>query len=365
MAGEVLKKRRLVNPARRRRNMTAKQIKFFGTRRQKAALKNRRRHNAGKFSIRKSKKALKSDFGYKFASPFGRESGYRKRTKKRNQGLISETEHAAAHAIRSVERAAEDAIESLTGAGAMNPGRRRNVGEILTVIPANPGRKRRSMAARAHNRRRVHNRRRNRARHHNRARRRHNRRSTMNPKVVVRYRNRRHNRHHSRARRRNQGFLTGDVGAVVGVLGGAAVTKIIAGFVPANLTAGNPLMSTVATAVVAVVQGQVVGKVMKNPRLGNWMTIGGLVMAALELAAQYFPTLALPLSVTGGTSGMGLLTSSNFFVPQVNVPGSMATFVAPAAIPAPVVVPAGGKMSGLGYSAYPGLRTVRRTGRLR
>lgn len=89
-------------------------------------------------------------------------------------------------------------------------------------------------------------------------------------------------------------------------------------------------------------------------------------MAAIELSAQFFPALALPLSVTGGTSGsgMGLLTSSNFYVPQVNIPGSMATFVAPAAIPAPVVVPAGGKMSGLGYG-YPGLRTVRRTGRLR
>ena len=163
-------------------------------------------------------------------------------------------------------------------------------------------------------------------------------------------------------------MLQGNLGAVVGVLGGAAVTKVLAGFLPANFTAG--FMGVVATGVIGVVQGQTIGKVMRNPRLGNWMTIGGLVMAALELAGQYFPQLALPLSITGGATpvtttsgGMGLLTSSNFFVPQVNVPGSMATFVAPAAIPPPVVLPA--KMSGLGYSAYPGLRTVRRTGRMR
>lgn len=333
MAGQVLKKRRLMNPGRRRRNMTPKQIKYFGTARQKAGLKNRRRRNVS-------------------------------RRGRRNQGgVVSQAEHAAASAIRSVERAAEDAISTVTGA-VNRGGRRKNVGEILTVIPANPGRKRRSMAATRNRRRRVHNRRRlHNRRRHNRARNTHRRR-TRNPKVVVRYRNRRrHNRGH---RRRNPNFLQGDIGAVVGVLGGAAVTKILAGFLPSSLTAGNPMMSGVGTAVVAVVQGQVVGKVMKNPRLGNWMTIGGLVMAALELASQFFPQLALPLSITGGTSsgtsGMGLLTSSNFYVPQVNVPGSMATFVAPAAIPAPVVVSSGSKMAGLG-AAYP--RSVRRVGRLR
>jgi hypothetical protein len=36
---------------------------------------------------------------------------------------------------------------------------------------------------------------------------------------------------------------------------------------------------------------------------------------------------------------LGLITSSNFFVPQVNVPGSMASFVAPAAVVSPVPVP--------------------------
>ena len=176
--------------------------------------------------------------------------------------------------------------------------------------------------------------------------------------MIVRYRNRRHNRHHRR-RRNPDGLLGGNAGKVVGVLGGAAVTKILAGFLPASMATG--FMGVVGTGVIAVAQCQVVGKLMRNRQLGNWMTIGGLVIAALELAGQFFPNLALPLSITGGTSGMGLLTSSNFYVPQVNVPGSMATFVNPASIPPPMVT-SGARMSGLGYT---GLRTVRRVGRLR
>jgi hypothetical protein len=48
------------------------------------------------------------------------------------------------------------------------------------------------------------------------------------------------------------------------------------------------------------------------------------------------------------THGFGLISSSNFYVPQVNLPGSMASFVMPAAIPAPVVVPT----KGLGQALY-------------
>jgi hypothetical protein len=50
------------------------------------------------------------------------------------------------------------------------------------------------------------------------------------------------------------------------------------------------------------------------------------------------------------TTGLGLLTSSNFFVPQVNVPGSMASFVLPATIPIPAVAHAAAKSGGLGQS---------------
>jgi hypothetical protein len=351
MAGHVLKRRRLANPGRRRR-MTPAQIKFFGTKRQRAALRNRRRTRSRPMPNR------------------GR--------RRRNQMGLSQAEHVAQRAIHSVERAAEDAIHGLTSqfsGGQLNRGRR-NVGEILTVLPANPGRKRRKNKMAAATRKRRRNRTRARARNRTRRRhpytwtanprrrRRHNRRS--NPQVVVRYRTRRRpNRRHNR--RRNPAALQGDMGAVVGVLAGGAVTKILTSFLPTTLSTG--WAGYLTTGLVAVVTGNVAGRMMKDKRFGNMMTIGGLLIVGLQIAGNVFPQLAgsLPfgLATTPGTSGMGLITSSNFYVPQVNMPGSMATFVPPAALPSPVaLVPANG-MRGLGQAFHPGFRTLRRVGRLR
>jgi hypothetical protein len=174
----------------------------------------------------------------------------------------------------------------------------------------------------------------------------------------VRYRN----RHRNYRRRRNQGgrFLGGDIGKVVGVLGGAAVTGIITGFLPGNLKSG--MMGYITTGAVAMLAGNFAGRMLKNRSLGNWMTVGGLLIVGLQVANQFFPQLQLPFS----TGGMGMLSSSNFYLPQVNLPGSMASFVTPAGIPAPVVVPATA-MRGLGQGASPliGLRSQRRMGRLR
>lgn len=362
MAGHVMKVRRIANRGRRRRNMTPRQIKYFGTARQKAALRNRRRNHYG-----------------------GRRMNRRRRRNQEFGGLLSSAEHAASQAIKSVERAAEDAISEVTGRlhnRRRNRGRRRNVGEILTIVPAaNPGRRRRSNMTRTRNRRRNrrHNyshRRRNRARaynyprrtnrrrRHNVRRRRYNRRH--NPRVVVRYRNRRHNYRRARNRRRNPSFMTGNLGAIVGVLGGATVTKLITGFLPSTLTTGWAGYFT--TGITAVVTGQVVGKVSKNKQFGNWMMIGGLLIVALEVVGQFFPQLNLPFGLSSGTSGMGLISSSNFYVPQVNMPGSMASFVTPAGVTAaiPVVPAASTSLHGLGGPQFnPGLRTMRRIGRMR
>jgi hypothetical protein len=46
--------------------------------------------------------------------------------------------------------------------------------------------------------------------------------------------------------------------------------------------------------------------------------------------------------------GFGLITSSSFFSPQVNLPGSMASFVLPAAVPLPPPVKPKTGLSGLG-----------------
>jgi hypothetical protein len=314
VAGHVLKRRRLVNRGSRRRRMTPKQIRHFGTRAQKAALRRKNR--------------------------------------------LTHRRHR----------------------------RRRNVGQILTILPANPARRRNRVARvanrrnRRRNRRRVMNRRnrrnrrtmmstlpapnRRRNRRRNRRNRRNRRHTLANPRVVVRYRNRRHNRRNRNHRRRNPEFLKGDIGAVVGVLGGAAVTSILTGFLPSALTTGP--VGYISTGVISVVQGQVIGKVTKNSKLGNWMTVGGLVILALKMLNDFFPQLQLPLALTGNsTSGMGLITSSNFFVPQVNVPGSMATFVTPAGVTAAIPVAAPAAAAGLSGLGYQGLRTLRRVGRMR
>lgn len=160
--------------------------------------------------------------------------------------------------------------------------------------------------------------------------------------------------------------MTGNLGAIVGVLGGATVTKLITGFLPSTLTSGWAGYFT--TGITAVVTGQVVGKVTKNKQFGNWMMIGGLLIVALEVVGQFFPQLNLPFGLSSGTSGMGLISSSNFYVPQVNMPGSMASFVTPAGVTAaiPVVPAASSSLHGLGGPQFnPGLRTMRRIGRMR
>lgn len=151
----------------------------------------------------------------------------------------------------------------------------------------------------------------------------------------------------------------------MGVLGGAAVTKILVGILPSTMTTG--MMGYLATGVGAVVAGQVARRVV-NPQFGNWVMIGGLLIVALELVNQFFPTLQLPFGLTStGTGGLGLISSSNFYVPQVNMPGSMASFVTPAGITAaiPVVPTTATGMHGLGAQFSPGLRTMRRIGRMR
>jgi hypothetical protein len=161
--------------------------------------------------------------------------------------------------------------------------------------------------------------------------------------------------------------MTGNLGAIVGVLGGATITKIVTGFLPSQIMQGWG--GYIATGLTAVVTGQVVGKVTKNKQFGNWMMVGGLLIVALEVANQFFPQLQLPFGLSTGTSGMGLISSSNFYVPQVNMPGSMASFVTPAGVTAAIpVVPAAAAtgMSGLGGPQFsPGLRTMRRIGRMR
>jgi hypothetical protein len=55
----------------------------------------------------------------------------------------------------------------------------------------------------------------------------------------------------------------------------------------------------------------------------------------------------------GAYKGMGLISSSNFYVPQVNLPGSMASFVRPASISVPLPLAGMKGLRGLGQTMTP------------
>lgn len=325
----VRRKRRLSNPGRRRKKMTAKQIRFFGTKRQRAALRGpRRRRNT---SVRKTKKRLsrlwKGDYKFTKAASFYRAKGKKARAAKRAK-------------------------------------RKKNVGSILVAsIPGftglNPGRKRRKTVAR-HRRRRKANAAPRRRRRHYSARRRRNPGRRRSARVVVKYRTR-GRRHHRRGRRRgNPGFgLGNDATVVAGIITGAAVTRIVTGFVPPSLQAGVP--GYVVTAIAAVLQGQLVGKALKKPQFGKYMTWGGLTFLGLKVINDFMPSLSgyIPF----GLSGLGLLSpSQGFMLPSVNRMGSMGSFVAPGIVTSAIAAaaPKGGGMHGL----TPLNTSARRTGRI-
>jgi len=334
----VKRKRRLSNPGRRKR-MTAKQIRFFGTKRQRAALRSRpkRRKNA---SRRIARKALA-------------------RAKRGDRSSFPKALYAMAGSVRRRHKRL----------GIKNRGRRRkkNVGSILVAsIPGftgfNPGRKRRKNKGMArHRRRRKANAAPRRRRRHYSRRRRSNPGRRRSTRVVVKYRTRGRQHHRRSGRRRNPGGfgMGGDATAVAGIITGAAVTRIVTGFVPVSLQTG--VAGYVVTAIAAVLQGQLVGKALKKPLFGKYMTWGGLTFLGLKVINDFMPSLSgyIPF----GLSGLGLLSpSQGFMLPSVNRMGSMGSFVAPGIVTSAIAAqaPKGGGMHGL----TPFNSSSRRTGRV-
>ncbi len=397
----ITKVRRLVNPGRKKR-LTPLQKLFFGTKRQRAAVAR----NAGKRSVRKSKKAMRvAGFSSRAVSGFAKQfkrfkrrksnagMGYRGSTPRARKmsatGKVYFKRRANGSAQRRVRRMVKHHGGKLLSAQARhlsaswakratardkrNPRRRRNVGSIITVFPKkrNPARRKRSNrgkkviivnkgAAMATRRRRkttrvsrrrvVRRRRRNYGTRAGRAWSTYKvgaRRRKGNPGRRRRVHNRSYHRRH--LRRRNPGMLTGTAGRVLGVIGGMAVTKLICGFLPAQLSGG--VLGYISTGAVAVLQGRLVGKFSKSPALGNDMLIGGLAYLAAKVLNDFFPAIG----TYTGISGMGMIGSSSFYNPQVNLNGNMGRFVVPAAT--------------VGYvnASMPvakGVGSMRRTGRL-
>ena len=323
----IRKKRRLSNPGRKR--LTAKQIKYFGTARQRAALRRRkpRRRN---ISIRKA-----------FSGATGRLLYEKGKAKKWGRGT------------RRAKR---------LRAGKRTKNRRGNIGSILVAsIPGNPGRKRRKNKVarrRRRNRARVVRHRRHRRHYTSRRRRRSNPgyRTRSRTRVVYRRRGR---RHHARGRRRNPSFggMGGDISTVAGIITGAAVTRLATGMVPPQWNTG--IAGYVITAVVAVMQGQLVGKLLKKPAFGKYMTWGGLTYLGLKVINDMVPSLSgyLPF----GLSGLGVISpSAGFFSPQVNKFGSMGSYITPGTITQAIAaagVPKASGMHGIGDTSMSSRRT--------
>lgn len=126
----------------------------------------------------------------------------------------------------------------------------------------------------------------------------------------------------NRGRRRNPGLsgMSGDATVVAGIISGAAVTRLAVGFIPASFSTGIP--GYIATAIIAVLQGQAVAKLLKKPAFGKYMTWGGLTYLGLKVMNDFMPSLA---AYTGfGVSGLGLTARTDgFFNPQVYQFGSM------------------------------------------
>jgi len=123
------------------------------------------------------------------------------------------------------------------------------------------------------------------------------------------------------------------------------------GFVPASFQTG--VMKYLATGVVAVAQGKLIGKVSKNTQLGDDFMVGGLALVVAQVLNDFFPSIG----AYTGISGMGLIGGSSFYTPQVNQNGSMGTFVVPSATMGAIQ----------GYAPAPanaGAGRLRRTGRL-
>ena len=309
------KVRRLVNPGKRKRKMSALQKMFFGSKRQRASVANRgkrRRKNIAKKRYTKRRRRNVGSIVTVWPKGHRANPGRRKRRRKNRSRRVVIVNKGVKMAYRRRRRAK-----------AINPRRRRRARVTAyrrrrTRRVGNPGRRRRY--ARRHV---VHHRR----------------------------RSRRGNPGRRRHYRRNPGMLTGTMGRVLGVVGGVAVTKLLCGFLPASLNTG--ILGYLSTGVVAVAQGKLVGKFSKSTQLGNDMLVGGLAYLAAKVLNDFFPSIG----AYTGISGMGLIGGSSFYNPQVNRNGSMGSFLLPSAV-------SGAIGAAIPMQTAKGMGVMRRTGRL-
>ena len=294
----AVRRHSIVNPAKRRRNkarrkMTAKQIRHFGTKRQRSALKAKRRHNP-------------------------RTAANPRRDPKRHR--------VTAHRRRT---------------------KRSNPGEILSLTLGNPAKRRKNVAATKRNKRR----------HHAVApSRRHNRRRRHNPVMRAnrRHHTRRHSIRRNPAGMNVPNLVTDGLFVIGGLVGSRLLTQMVLGAnnvgvwgYVGNAAAGGLL----ATALHMVTKNpRVAGGIVTG-------TAAGIVARLLQdytPFGQYLAQAGVGDYAGGGAHGVGLYLPSNAVSPQRYVnPANSAQVVIPQGW-APTTVVAAPQAGVSGYDGYAG-----------
>lgn len=287
---------RVANPkrgrARRnaRRKMSAKQIRHFGTKRQKAALKAVRKRKATVGSARKRKSNPKRK-NSRVKIIYRTKANPRKKARRRRSNPALLVTLGSINPKRRTSKVAKRRRRTRTTrrrarARVSNPiRRRRRVNRVARRRRSNP--RRRVVAAAPRRRRRT-------------------RRMTNGSRRRV---NRRHYRRNPAIFGRSGGKDL--IKMAAGVVAGVAVTKLIPGWVPASIASSIPtggVMAVVVSAASAWITGFALGKL--DPEFGQAAMLGGFAQT-ISVAMNVF----LPSSISG-TFSLGDLVNGNFVVPQ-------------------------------------------------
>jgi hypothetical protein len=309
---EVSRKRTLVNPARRRkrrkrnpRKMSAKQIKWFGTKAQKAALKNSRRRKRANASRRHTKRH----------SPARR--------------------NAAPKRARATRRAHRTTHRRRTR-------RRSNPGGIVEVAlnPATPKRRKKTVA-------------RTRRRKRSNARRRHHtvRHRRRNPVATTRRHRRRRSYRTNRRRSRRSNPSFGGIGSLITsaayAVGGAVSSKYLTQLVLGSSNTGY--LGYAANLAASFVGGKALGMFIKNKQAENSFILGGVIMTLIRFLSDQ-----TPLGSTLQQYGLGDYEASTWLSPARLIDANKSAQIELPALLQPRVVTRGmaGLQRGLGGGTY-------------
>jgi hypothetical protein len=301
LATSATNPRRVKRKTKKRRNMSDRQIRHFGTKRQKAALKahHRSRTNARVLKVSRVRSKRR-----------------RHATRSPNPALIV-TLGPAVNPKRRSSMPATKTRKRQRHVKASRPRRRR-------VAKMNPVRRRRRVACRTR-------------RHRN-----------ASPRVVVRYRSRR-NRRRSVRRRSNPDLFGARLGSkdslklIGGGITGVAATKFLPTLLPTQMlvsVANTNIGKTAISVAAAFAAGWAASKL--DARFGQGVYFGGFMQATSVGLNAFVPSLYKTLGI-----GMGDFVPGSFPVPQ--------NPVRQLAAPAHAVAPSGSRvtMSGLARAYQP------------